>query len=249
MRADREAGRRERLPGWRRDGASRLASAGRVVVPSPSSPLPLSPQQRTAPAVVSAQLEAMVLPAAIAATPLDRPTTCTGVSRLIVVPSPSWPEKLLPQHLAAPAVVTAQLCAPPADTLATPLDSDGTATGVKRSIERAVAELAGEVDAPAPDRAGRRHRAAVGVGACRDGRHAARQADDRNRRQPVDRRAVAEPAVGVVAPAEDRARRGQRAAVDWLPSEMAATPLDRPETATASAGRSCRAVAELAAGC
>ena len=37
------------------------------------------------------------LPAATAVTPLARPSTATGVVRIVVVPSPSWPATLLPQ--------------------------------------------------------------------------------------------------------------------------------------------------------
>jgi len=38
------------------------------------------------------------------------PTTVTGVERLVVVPSPSWPEPLAPQHLTAPPESSAQVC-------------------------------------------------------------------------------------------------------------------------------------------
>ena len=61
--------------------------------------LPLSPQHLTPPALVSAQV--WWSPAAIAVTPLVRPVTATGAWRSVVVPSPSWPLPLLPQHLTA----------------------------------------------------------------------------------------------------------------------------------------------------
>ena len=49
----------------------------------------VSPQHLTPPAAVRAQV--WLPPAAMAATPLDSPETSTGVQRLVVVPSPSWP--------------------------------------------------------------------------------------------------------------------------------------------------------------
>ena len=59
-----------------------------VVVPFPSWPPLLSPQQSTVPPVRSAH--ANQLPATISVTPL-RPETATGVDELVVVPSPSSP--------------------------------------------------------------------------------------------------------------------------------------------------------------
>ena len=38
-------------------------------------------------------------------TPLARPTTAVGTRLSIVVPFPSWPEVLVPQHFTAPEVV------------------------------------------------------------------------------------------------------------------------------------------------
>ena len=67
-----------------------------VVVPSPSCPEPLSPQHRTAPPLVTAHV---CQPWALTATaPLARPLTGTGVRRFVVVPSPSCPTSLSPQH-------------------------------------------------------------------------------------------------------------------------------------------------------
>ena len=60
-----------------------------VVEPSPSWPLLLLPQQRTAPAVVRAQVWGP--PAVRAWTPLLNPVTATSVSCGVVEPSPSWP--------------------------------------------------------------------------------------------------------------------------------------------------------------
>jgi hypothetical protein len=48
-------------------------------------------------------------PPVIATTPLVSPLTATGVNRVVVVPSPSWPLVLNPQQYAAPSFVTAQV--------------------------------------------------------------------------------------------------------------------------------------------
>jgi len=44
----------------------------------------------------------------------ESPVTCTGVSRLVVVPSPSWPKELKPQQRTVPSEISAQLWLPPA---------------------------------------------------------------------------------------------------------------------------------------
>src|SRR5438128_11384755 len=67
--------------------------------PLPSSPSKLLPQHLTPPSVVSAQT--WPLPAAISATPPCKPITSTGERRVVVVPSPSCPASLEPQHFAA----------------------------------------------------------------------------------------------------------------------------------------------------
>ena len=90
-----------------------------VVVPFPSCPKLLSPQHLTAPPLVSAQL--WTPPAAIAVTPLCSPETSTGVELSVVVPFPSCPKALKPQHLTAPPLVSAQLWTPPAAIALTPL--------------------------------------------------------------------------------------------------------------------------------
>ena len=45
--------------------------------------------------------------------PEDMPDTATGMLESFVAPFPSWPLPPLPQHLAAPDVVSAQVWAPP----------------------------------------------------------------------------------------------------------------------------------------
>src|SRR3954454_6747846 len=41
-----------------------------------------------------------------------------GVRRVLVVPSPSWPNAFHPQQYASPAVLRPQLCRPPAESFA-----------------------------------------------------------------------------------------------------------------------------------
>ena len=40
---------------------------------------------------------------------LDKPETVTGTDELFVVPSPSWPKSLYPQHWTVPAEIKAQV--------------------------------------------------------------------------------------------------------------------------------------------
>src|SRR4030095_12245833 len=70
----------------------------------------------------------------MAATPLVRPLTLTGVKRGVVVLSPSWPLLLAPQHFTPPPLVRAHACACPAAMATTPLERPDTATGVRRCI-------------------------------------------------------------------------------------------------------------------
>ena len=100
-----------------------------LFVSSPSWPKPLSPQQRMKPPVSSAQV--WYPPVAIMVTLEERPDTSTG-ARLMPPgePLPSWPRPLNPQHFAAPAVVMAQVCKPPAAILVSALATPTTTTGV-----------------------------------------------------------------------------------------------------------------------
>ena len=79
----------------------------------------------------------------------------------VVVPSPSWPKSLSPQHLTPPALVSAQVWPSPAAIAVTPLVRPVTSTGVVLVGRRPVAELAVDVVAPALDPAGARERAGV----------------------------------------------------------------------------------------
>src|SRR5436190_8384743 len=64
----------------------------------------------------------------MATTPLVRPVTSVGV---VAVPPglPSWPWVFSPQHFTPPEVVSAQVCAEPAATWATPELRPATFTG------------------------------------------------------------------------------------------------------------------------
>ena len=86
-------------------------------VPSPSWPHWFRPQHWTPPDIVSAQVCSP--PAAMAVTPPVSATTSTGLVRSVVVPSPSWPYELSPQHWTPPAVVNTQVCWSPPSKVAT----------------------------------------------------------------------------------------------------------------------------------
>ena len=61
-------------------------------------------------AVQGALVAMFALPlAAMATTPMDSPLTATGMVELLVVPLPSWPLELSPQHSTAPALFRAQV--------------------------------------------------------------------------------------------------------------------------------------------
>src|SRR3990172_4443044 len=81
----------------------------------------------TPPPVVTAHV--WRVPADIALTPLARPETSTGTLRSVVVPSPSHPYMLLPQHLTPPALVSAQVELQPTVIAVTPLVGPTTSTG------------------------------------------------------------------------------------------------------------------------
>ena len=78
----------------------------------PSWPLRLLPQHFTPPVLIDAQVCAS--PTLKATTPLLRPPTSTGVTRVETVPSPSWPLLPRPQHFMPPLLVKAHVCSRPA---------------------------------------------------------------------------------------------------------------------------------------
>lgn len=94
------------------------AKLSEVVVPVPSWPLALLPQQRTPPEVSTAQV--WVPPAETDTTPVSGVpaalSTFAGVARCVVEPSPSRPLAFEPQHMAVPSVSRAQVCTVPAVT-------------------------------------------------------------------------------------------------------------------------------------
>src|SRR5512133_2083298 len=113
--------------------ASRETLAGNrrsPLLPSPSCPEPLSPQQRTPPARLRAQV--WFRPAATATAPRASSERAVGRVRVFVVPSPSCPATFRPQHLTAPRRVSAQVCWPPAAIAVTPLVSPETEAGTAR---------------------------------------------------------------------------------------------------------------------
>ncbi len=123
-----------RLPPHGTDAPVAHTSTGVVrvmFIPSPSWPLPPRPQHSRPPDLM-AQVWFAKVEAAIALTPLVRPTTSTGVRRgVMIVPSPSSPWELTPQHMRPPTLM-AQVCSAPAETAATPLVRPVTFTGVVR---------------------------------------------------------------------------------------------------------------------
>ncbi len=80
-------------------------------VPPPNCSSLLLPQHLTPPTLVSAQV--WFVPAAIAITPLVSPMTSVGTDLSVVVPSPSMPPLLSPQHLTPPPLVSAHVWAVP----------------------------------------------------------------------------------------------------------------------------------------
>ena len=83
-----------------------------MVVPSPRTPYSLVPQHHTDPSRFSAQLCCLRTARSVVSVP--SPVTCTESIRLIVVPSPSVPPSLAPQHHTVPSSLRAQVKFPPA---------------------------------------------------------------------------------------------------------------------------------------
>ena len=86
-----------------------------MVVPSPTVPWELKPQQRTVPSAIRAHacppimLEPRLrLTAVVAGVAPVIPDTCTGTLLFVVVPLPNSPRALFPQHLTDPSNMSAQ---------------------------------------------------------------------------------------------------------------------------------------------
>ena len=155
--------------------------------------------------------------------------TGTAVNWLSVVPSPSWPEKLAPQHWAAPPVVSAQLWPTPTVIDATPVSSPKTGVGVKR--------LDVEPSPSWPKKLPPQHRAAPSVVTAQvlllPMANAATPLDSPKTSTGVSwssARTVADLAEKVGAPAFQPASRRPRAAGRAPPTAMAVTPPVRPDT-------------------
>src|SRR4051794_17527405 len=113
---------------WTPVMASFVGGEGRSsVVPSPSWAGPFAPQQRTPPAVVGAEggsgpagsAQVCSGPAVIALTSV-RTSAAGGLSRFVVVPSPSWPRPFSPQQRTPPVFMSAQVWYAPAAIAFTP---------------------------------------------------------------------------------------------------------------------------------
>jgi hypothetical protein len=92
------------------------------MVPSPSSPSVLSPQQSTIPEVRIAQYPTPAAAKLVAKTPVGTGVVAHGVESIqlsgpLLEPSPSSPSKLAPQHSTAPEVRIAQELLPLLATL------------------------------------------------------------------------------------------------------------------------------------
>src|SRR5262245_55934360 len=98
-----------------------------VLVPSPSCPDTLLPQHHKVPSDLRAHVNCA--PVAISATSEPSAITCTGDGAVVVVPSPTAPALLPPQHQSVPSVLRAHVCPGPADTSATLAPSAVTWTG------------------------------------------------------------------------------------------------------------------------
>ena len=103
------------------------------LVPSPSWPAQLDPQQYAVPPATRPQVCAAPATSAVKVRP---PLTATGAVRLAelspstpLVPSPSWPYPFRPQQYAVPPVARPHVCAPPATSavyVRPPLTGNGT---------------------------------------------------------------------------------------------------------------------------
>src|SRR5438046_746950 len=84
------------------------ASRGEVVVPSPTSPWTFAPQHHTLPSGLRAHTWSR--PPDTAVTPGPSAVIWTGMVRgVTIVPSPTWPASLRPQHHRVPSCFFAQV--------------------------------------------------------------------------------------------------------------------------------------------
>src|SRR5262245_14273396 len=83
-------------------------------MPAPRMDPWLAPQLQTVPSCFSATVK--LSPAVIAMTSTRPPVTFTGELRVVVVPSPNWPEVFVPQVATVPSARKATTCLAPAAT-------------------------------------------------------------------------------------------------------------------------------------
>ena len=81
------------------------------LVPSPSWPAQLDPQQYAVPPATRPQVCAAPATSAVKVRP---PLTATGAVRLVLLPSPSWPYSFRPQQYAVPPDTRPHVWYPPA---------------------------------------------------------------------------------------------------------------------------------------
>ena len=107
----------------------------------PDSVVPVDPSDWTTDSPPGTALLLVTDTVADDSSPPSKPETSTGVEfvrLLVVVPLPNCPRSFMPQHLALPEVVTAQVWVPEVLSVvsmeATPLVSPDTSTGVGLSV-------------------------------------------------------------------------------------------------------------------
>src|ERR1700761_6553730 len=88
---------------------------------------------------------------AVAVTPTGS-CVSTGVELAVVVPSPSSPSSLLPQHFTPPALITAQVCSQPDPIAFTPLSSPTTGAGSLLQAFGNSPQICGPLVVPRPSR-------------------------------------------------------------------------------------------------
>jgi len=130
-----------------RDAVTKTGVGLSVVVPLPSSPYQLAPQQRTEPPVRRAQVW---LPPAEIAVAVVMPLTTTGVELSVVVPSPSSPYPVGSQQRRSRRP-GGRRCGPPPAEIRGGSGDAAYCDGGGAVRRRPVAELAAAVGSPAAD--------------------------------------------------------------------------------------------------
>ena len=160
--------------------------------------------------------------------PLVNPTTSIGVVRSRLVPSPSLPESLTPQHLTPPPVVRAQVCLNPVETEATPLVRPLTSLGITWFVFSSWAWPVPSQHLTPP--------AVVTAHVCQR-YHPPTETEDTPLARPTTSSAfslyaVPPPSLLPIRPQHFRPPAVVRAQVLLAPTETAATPLVSPTTST-----------------